>query len=73
NLRWRRNTRLIIDGLVAHGGVLSANLPSGMPVKMRFDDLPDPGGFRAAGGFLSPPARVRAAAGPAGRYGVDHG
>ncbi|WP_280309866.1 hypothetical protein [Nocardia abscessus] len=46
NLRWRRNTRLIIDGLVAHGGVFSANLPSGLPVTLRYDDLTDPVGVQ---------------------------
>ncbi|MGY2119395.1 hypothetical protein ACW9HR_36385, partial [Nocardia gipuzkoensis] len=46
NLRWHKNTRLIIDGLVAHGGVFSANLPSGMPVTLRYDDLTDPVGVQ---------------------------
>ncbi|MFD8249722.1 hypothetical protein [Nocardia sp. NPDC059691] len=46
NLRWRRETRRIIDELVAHGGVFAANLPSDLPVTVRYDDLTDPAGLQ---------------------------
>ncbi|MEU6191294.1 hypothetical protein [Nocardia sp. NPDC047038] len=46
NLRWRRTTRRIIDELVTHGGVFAANLPSDLPVTVRYDDLTDPVGVQ---------------------------